>query len=634
MPEVANANSPQINAGRRTDLRNVAVIAHVDHGKTTLIDGLLRQSGNFRDAHVSGDLLLDTNPLERERGITILSKNVALAYTDPESGQEVKINLIDTPGHADFGGEVERVLSMADGCFLLVDSAEGPMPQTRFVLGKALELGLRPILVINKMDRPDKRHDEVLDEVFDLFVELNASDEQLEFPVLYASGRDGIASENPDDLGDNIRPIFDAILKNVPGPTADLDVPTKMRVQTLAYSEYVGRIGIGRIYGGKVVSGSQVKLIGRSGERAAKIAQVQVFEGFGRVDVQEAAAGDIVALIGLQGIEIGDSVCDPKEPTPMPQLEIEPPTLTMTFRVNDSPFAGKEGKFVTSRNIRDRLTRELESNVALKVEETGDNDAFKVSGRGLLHLGILLETMRREGFELSIGKPEVVLHKGDDGKLLEPFERLIVDVPESAMGPVMELVGRRKGTPVKMETREGPTGNLAHLQFTIPARGLIGLKNRLLTATAGEAMMHHTFESYEPYTGDMEGRKAGVMISNMAGSTTHYALDELQQRGIMFVNPVEAVYEGQIVAEHCRENDVVVNVTRAKQLTNFRTHSKDAAAMLKPAWKPTLEQALEYIEDDEYVEVTPQNIRLRKILLGENDRKRADRSKAKAAAGR
>ncbi len=610
----------------RHDLRNVAIIAHVDHGKTTLVDALLRQSGNFREGTLSGDMILDSNPLERERGITILSKNIALTYRG-EDGAETKINLIDTPGHADFGGEVERVLSMADGCFLLVDSAEGPMPQTRFVLGKALSLGLKPIVVINKIDRPDKRPDAVLNEVFDLFVELDANDEQLDFPVLYASGRDGWASHDADTKGEDIRPIFEAIVDRIPGPEGDADDSLKLRIQTLAYSEYVGRIGVGRIWGGTVRTGQQIKLMGVHGERAGKVQQVQLFEGFGRVDVDEAKAGAIVALVGLPGVEIGDSVVDPKNPTPMPPLEIEPPTLTMTFRVNDSPFVGKDGEHVTSRKIRDRLDRELESNVALRVEEISDSDAVRVKGRGLMHLGILIETMRREGYELSVGKPEVVLRRGEEGQLLEPVERLVVDVPEANMGSVMELVGLRRGTLEKMDQRQG----ISHLEFTIPARGLIGLRTRLLTATQGEAIVHHNFDGYQPAAkNDPGGRTAGVMISNMAGRATAYKINELQQRGVLFVGPTDEVYEGMIVGEHARENDIVVNITEAKQLTNFRTTSKDAAEFLKPAWKPTVEQALEYVEADEYVEVTPTAVRIRKTMLKESDRKKADRGRAKA----
>ena len=621
MPEAADSPSSPV----RTDLRNVAIIAHVDHGKTTLVDALLRQSGNFRDAQLSGDLIMDSNPLERERGITILSKNVAITYR-AQDGTETKINLIDTPGHADFGGEVERVLSMADGCFLLVDAAEGPMPQTRFVLGKALALGLKPVAVINKIDRPDRRPDAVLNEIFDLFVELDATDEQLDFPVLYASGRDGWASHDVDTKGEDIWPIFEAILENVPPPAGDPEGPLKLRVQTLAYSEYVGRIGVGRVWGGRISTNQQIKLVGRDREKAGRVQQVQVFEGFGRVDVAEAAAGDIVALVGLPEVEIGDSVVDPKNPAPMPPLEIEPPTLTMTFRVNDSPFVGKEGDHVTSRKIRDRLDKELESNVALKVEDAGDSDSVKVSGRGLMHLGILIETMRREGYELSVGKPEVVLRR-ESGTLMEPVERLVVDVPEASMGPVMEMVGLRRGTLEKMDQRTGVT----HLEFSIPARGLIGLRTRLLTATGGEAVVHHNFEGYQPAKGDVPIRTNGVMISNMAGRATAYKINELQQRGVLFVAPGDEVYEGMVVGEHARDNDIVVNITEAKQLTNFRTTSKDAAEYLKPAWRPTVEQALEYVGDDEYVEVTPGAVRLRKHVLKEGDRKKADRGKAKKA---
>ena len=519
---------------------------------------------------------------------------------------------------------------MADGCFLLVDAAEGPMPQTRFVLGKALALGLKPIVVINKIDRPDRRPDEVLNEIFDLFAELDASDEQLDFPVLYASGRDGWASGDPDEKGEDIRPIFEAILDRVPPPAGDVGAALRLRVQTLAYSEYVGRIGVGRVWGGRVATNMPIKLVGRDGaERAGRVQQVQVFQGFGRVDVAEAAAGDIVALVGLPNVEIGDSVVDPKNPDPMPPLDIEPPTLTMTFRVNDSPFVGKDGDHVTSRKIRDRLHRELESNVALKVEDTNDNDAVRVSGRGLMHLGILIETMRREGYELSVGKPEVVLKK-ENGVLMEPVERLVVDVPEANMGAVMELVGLRRGTLDKMDQRGGG-GGISHLEFTIPARGLIGLRTRLLTATAGEAIVHHNFAGHQPVKGDAPNRTNGAMIANAPGKATTYKINELQQRGVLFVAPGDEVYAGMVVGEHARENDIVVNVTETKQLTNFRTTSKDAAEYLKPAWKPTVEQALEYVESDEYVEVTPSAVRLRKALLDENDRKRADRTKAKRA---
>lgn len=608
----------------RNDIRNVAIIAHVDHGKTTLVDALLRQSGNFRESQVQ-DTMLDSNPLERERGITILAKNVAITYTDPDTRTTTKINLIDTPGHADFGGEVERVLGMADGCFVLVDAAEGPMPQTRFVLKKAFQHELRPIVIINKIDRQDARADAVLDEVFDLFVELGADDEALDFPVIYASGRAGTATWKIEEPGKDIKPVFDAILKHVPAPHGDADKPLQVQVTNIQYNEYVGRIGVGRIYNGKVKSGMQASIVKRGGEVVkSKLPQVQVFDGFGRKNVEEASAGDIVALIGLESVDIGDTVCELLNPMALEAQEIEPPTLTMMFSVNDSPFAGKEGKFVTSRNIRERLFKELESNVALKVEETGNKDAFKVSGRGLLHLGILIENMRREGYELSIGKPQVIQRKNSDGQTMEPIEYLVVDVPEKNMGGVMELVGNRKGELVRMDNRQGQV----HLEFTIPARGLIGLRTRMLTATQGTAVMHHNFHEYAPARGEVPGRANGVMIAMAGGKVNAYSLDNLQQRGTMFVEPTDDIYEGQIVAENARDNDMVVNPTIAKKLTNMRTTSSDGVIILKPARKMTLEAALEYIEDDEVVECTPTSIRLRKVHLTENERKKAGKKRA------
>jgi GTP-binding protein len=609
----------------RNDIRNVAIIAHVDHGKTTLVDALLRQSGNFRDSQVQQDTILDSNPLERERGITILAKNVAINYLDPLTGETVKINLIDTPGHADFGGEVERVLSMADGVFLLVDAAEGPMPQTRFVLKKAFQHELRPIVVINKIDRQDARPDEVLNEVFDLFVELGADDETLDFPVLYASGRAGTASWKLEEPGTDIKPVFEALLKHIPAPHGDPDKSLQIRISTIQYNDYVGRIGVGRIYNGRIKSGQQITVVKREGATAkSKVQQLQVFDGFGRKNADDAEAGDIVALIGLDSVDIGDSICDFINPLPLEATEIEPPTLTMMFSVNDSPFAGREGKYVTSRNVRERLSKELESNVALKVEETGAKDAFRVSGRGLLHLGILIENMRREGYELSISKPQVITRKdSESGQTLEPIEYLVVDVPEKNLGGVMELVGNRRGELVRMDNRTGQV----HLEFTIPARGLIGLRTRMLTATQGTAVMHHNFHEYAPVRGEIPGRANGVMISNTGGNANAFALNNLQERGVMFVSPGDAVYEGQVVAENARDNDLTVNPTTPKKLTNMRTTSSDENIILKPARKMTLEQALEYIEEDELVEVTPQSIRLRKELLTENARKRAGRNK-------
>ena len=604
----------------RNDIRNVAIIAHVDHGKTTLVDALLRQSGNFRDNQVQ-DTMLDSNPLERERGITILAKNIAIQHIDPITKEHIKINLIDTPGHADFGGEVERVLSMADGVFLLVDAAEGPMPQTRFVLKKAFQHQLRPIVVINKIDRQDARADAVLNEVFDLFVELGADDETLDFPVIYASGRAGTASWKLEEKGTDILPVFEAIVKHIPAPHGDPDKPLQIRISSIQYNDYVGRIGVGRIINGRIKNGQQVTIVKRDGEQVkSKVPQLQVFDGFGRKNAEESAAGDIVAIIGLESVDISDSICDFLNPVALDPEDVEPPTLTMLFSVNDSPFCGKEGKYVTSRNLRERLFKELESNVALKVEEAGNKDSFKVSGRGLLHLGILIENMRREGYEMSISKPHVIMKREKEtGNVLEPIEYLVVDVPEKNMGGVMSLVGNRKGELVRMDNREGQV----HLEFTIPARGLIGLRTRMLTATQGTAVMHHNFHEYAATRGDVPGRANGVMVAMVGGNVNAFALNNLQERGIMFVEPTDPVYEGQIVAENSRDNDMVVNPTTAKQLSNMRTTSSDENIILKPARKMTLEQALEYIEEDELVEATPASIRLRKKLLTENLRKKA-----------
>ena len=606
----------------RNDIRNVAIIAHVDHGKTTLVDALLRQSGNFRSSQVQQDTLLDSNPLERERGITILAKNVAIVFTGAD-GTLTKVNLIDTPGHADFGGEVERVLGMADGALLLVDAAEGPMPQTRFVLKKAFEHELRPIVVINKIDRQDARANEVLNEVFDLFAELGADDETLDFPVVYASGRAGTASWKLDEPGTDIQAVFQALIRHVPAPHGDAEKSLQIRISNIQYNDYVGRIGVGRVFNGRIKTGQTVAVARRDGSIVkSKVQQVQVFDGLGRKNIDEVAAGDIVALVGLEAVDIGDTICDPINPQPLAATEIEPPTLTMMFSVNDSPFAGKEGKFVTSRNLRERLYKELESNVALRVDETESKDAFRVCGRGLLHLGILIENMRREGFELSVSKPHVILRKVD-GQTQEPIEYLVIDVPEKNMGGVMELVGNRRGELVRMDNRSGQV----HLEFSIPARGLIGLRTRMLTATQGQAVMHHNFHEYAPMRGDIPQRSNGVMISNASGNINAYALNVLQDRGSMFVSPTDPTYEGQMVGEHCRSDDIVVNACKAKKLSNMRTTSSDENIILKPARKMTLEQALEYIEEDELVEVTPASIRLRKGVLGENERKRAGRKK-------
>ncbi|MBS0265486.1 MAG: translational GTPase TypA [Planctomycetes bacterium] len=601
---------------RRQDIRNIAIIAHVDHGKTTLVDCLLRQSGQFRDSQLVGDCILDSNDLERERGITILAKNIAVNY------KGVKINIIDTPGHADFGGEVERVLKMADGVLMLVDAAEGTKPQTRFVLRKALECKLKPLVVVNKIDRPDARAQEALSEAFDLFVELGADDEALDFPYIFASGRSGFATHDPAVKTDNIYPLLDMVLEKVPGPDVNLEAPLQMMVTTLAWSDYVGRIATGRITSGRIRSGQKVVLIKADGSKVNGTATaVEVFDKLGRTACEEATAGDIVAITGLPDPEIGDTVACPDQPVALERISVDEPTLSMLFTINSSPLAGKEGKFVTSRHLRARLYRELESNVALQVESAPNSDHFQVSGRGLLHLGILIETMRREGYELSIGKPEVI-RKKIDGKWHEPFEVLTVDVPQSDVGPVMEGVGARRGQLVSMKS--GDSG-LTNLEFLIPARGLIGLRTRLLNATKGEAIMHHRFDSFREVEGEIPKRANGVIISQDNGKAVAYALWKLQERMDLFVNPGDEVYEGMIVGENSRENDMVVNPIREKKLTNVRTTSADEAIVLRPPRRMSLEQALEYIEDDEYVEVTPSAIRLRKILLTETARKRGFR---------
>jgi GTP-binding protein len=602
---------------RRQDIRNIAIIAHVDHGKTTLVDCLLRQSGQFRESQLVGECILDSNDLERERGITILAKNIALIY------KGVKINIIDTPGHADFGGEVERVLKMADGVLMLVDAAEGTKPQTRFVLRKALECKLKPVVVINKIDRPDARPSEALSETFDLFVELGADDEALDFPYIFSSGRAGYATHDPQLKTNNITPLLDMVLEHVPGPDVNLDAPLQMMVTTLAWSDYVGRIATGRIESGTIRKGQKIVLIKADGTQVpGEAVAVEVFDKLGRTATDEATAGDIVALTGLPDPEIGDTVACPENPVPLERISVDEPTLSMLFTINSSPLAGRDGKFVTSRHLRARLYRELESNVALQVESSPNSDHFQVSGRGLLHLGILIETMRREGYELSIGKPEVI-RKQIDGKWHEPFEVLTIDVPASDVGPCMELTGARRGQIVSM--RGGDTG-MTHLEFIIPARGLIGLRTRILNATRGEAIMHHRFDSFRPVEGDIPKRPNGVIVSQDNGKAVAFALWKLQERTELFVNPGDEVYEGMIVGENSRDNDMVVNPIREKKLTNIRTTAADEAILLRPPRIMSLEQALEYIEDDEYVEVTPKAIRLRKILLTENARKRGFRA--------
>ena len=597
-------------------IRNVAIIAHVDHGKTTLVDQMLRQCGQFRAATLKGERILDSNDLEKERGITILSKNVAIRYHD------VKINLVDTPGHADFGGEVERVIKMADGCLLLVDAFEGPMPQTRFVLSKAFEFGLRPVVVINKIDRADARPAEVLDELLDLFIELGADENVLDFPIVYASATLGYASLEPDERPDDIYALFETILTHVPAPDVEPDKPVQMLITTLDHNDYVGRIGIGRVFTGTLRAGQSVTVIHRDGtQKNEQIGELYVFDGLARQKVDEVTAGDICAVVGLDSVDIGNTIADPEHPEPLAIVRIDEPTLHMTFRVNDSPFSGRSGKYLTSRHLRDRLEKELQRNVALRVEPGHTPEEFHVSGRGILHLSILIENMRREGYELAVGKPKVIFRELD-GKKTEPIELCMIDVPGANVGPVMELLGGRRGICSKMETR----GELTHLEFTIPARGLIGLRNRLLTATNGNAIMHHNFYEYEFLRGAIPGRALGTLIASETGQVTPYALDGLADRGTMFVSPGEQVYRGQIVGEHCRDNDIEVNVCRAKKQTNIRAASADKTVTLRPPREITLEIALEFIEDDELVEVTPDAIRLRKRLLIENERRRASRA--------
>jgi GTP-binding protein len=601
----------------------------VDHGKTTLVDQLLRQSGQFRQGELIGDCILDSNPIERERGITILAKNCAIEYTD-RSGNHYHINIVDTPGHADFSGEVERVLMLADGVLLIVDAYEGVMPQTRYVLDKALDAGLKPIVVFNKMDRADAGPAKALDEVFDLLVDLGADDHALDFPTVYASAKEGWATTDPAERPapgqGNIHALFDAIIKYVPVPALDAEAPLQALITTLDYSDYVGRIGIGRVFAGTLRAGQAVAVIDRHGHRTdQRVAQLFRFDGLGRTEVEQIDVGDLCAVVGLDKVDIGDTLADPERPEALPPISVDEPTLHMTFRINDGPFAGRDGKFVTSRQLRDRLDRELQSNVALEVKEQGDE--FIVSGRGLLHLGILLENMRRQGYELTVGKPEVIYHQGEDGQRLEPIEALIVDVPNQMVGAVMQLVGDRRAEIVRMHASEART----HMSFSVPARGLIGLRGRLLTATQGEAIVHHRFQEFAPYRGDIPGRVSGAMVAMATGRATGYAIDQLASRGVMFVAPGDQVYEGQMVGEHCKPNDITVNITRAKKLNNIRSSTKEATVTLKAPRVLSLEAALEYIEEDELVELTPKAIRLRKRWLTEVDRKR--RSRPPAALG-
>ena len=593
-------------------VRNIAIIAHVDHGKTTLVDKILHQTNLFRDNQETGDLILDNNDLERERGITIVSKNVSVQYKD------YKINIIDTPGHADFGGEVERVLKMADGVLLLVDAFEGAMPQTRFVTQKALSLGLKPIVIINKVDKENCRPEEVQESIFELFFNLEATEEQLDFPTLYGSSKQGWMSTDYKQITEDITPLLDAVLEFIPEPP-DNPGTLQMQITSLDYSSFVGRIAIGRVARGTIKENMPVSLMNKDGKIVkSRIKELYTFVGLGKVKVEEVHNGDICAVVGIEGFEIGDTISDFENPEALAVIKIDEPTMNMLFTINNSPFFGKEGKFVTSRHLRDRLMKEMEKNLALRVEETASPDSLLVYGRGILHLSVLIETMRREGYELQVGQPQVII-KEIDGKKCEPIETLIVDVPAEVSGKVIELVTQRKGDLLVME----PKGDLQHLEFDIPARGIIGLRNNVLTATAGEAIMAHRFKSYEPWKGDIPQRSSGVLISMDKGSATAYRIDKLQDRGRFFVNSGEEVYQGMIIGENSRDSDMTVNITEGKQLTNFRTTSKDDATRIAPATKFSLEEAMEYIQWDEYVEITPVSMRLRKIYLTEQERTNA-----------
>ncbi len=595
-------------------IRNIAIIAHVDHGKTTLVDCMLRQSGIFRENEKVVERVMDSNDLERERGITILSKNTAVYYND------TKINIVDTPGHADFGGEVERVLRMVDGALLLVDAFEGPMAQTKFVLRKALEVGLKVIVVINKIDRPDARVNEVLDEVFDLFVELEADDWQLDFPVIYTSARQGIASLDPDHAGRNMQPLFEMIRREIPAPSGDADLPLQLQITTLDYDDYVGRVGIGRISNGTIRASQLVSLCKQDGsQEQIKIGKLWIYEGLKRKEADAASVGEIVALAGLGSVNIGETVSDAENPVPLPLLTIDEPTLTMTFMVNDSPFAGREGKYVTSRHLRDRLFKEAETNVSLKVAETETPDAFQVSGRGELHLGILIETMRREGYELQVSKPEPILKKVN-GQTYEPYERLFISAPEEFSGRVIENLGRRRAEMLNMT----PAGiGQVRIEFLIPARGLVGFRSEFLTETKGEGIMHHLFDRYGPWKGEISGRQRGVLTAFETGDASAYGIHNVEDRGMLFVQPTEKVYAGMIVGENAREGDLDVNVCKKKHLTNMRASTADESIKLTPPRVFSLEQAMEYIEEDELVEITPQSIRMRKKILDRSERDRS-----------
>ena len=593
------------------NIRNIAIIAHVDHGKTTLVDKMLFAGHLFRETENTGDLIMDNNDLERERGITILAKNVPINY------KGTKINIIDTPGHADFGGEVERVLNMADGVLLLVDAFEGPMPQTRFVLQKALNLGLKPIVVVNKVDKPNCRPDEVNEMVFDLMFNLNATEDQLDFKTIYGSAKQNWMSDDWKNPSDSIAPLLDAIIDYIPAPT-QLEGTPQMLITSLDFSSYVGRIAVGRIHRGTLTEGMQVSLCKRDGSIVkSRIKELNTFTGLGRTKTDKVESGDICALVGIDGFEIGDTIADIINPEPLAPIAIDEPTMSMVFTINDSPFFGKEGKYVTSRHIDERLARELDKNLALRVQRAPDADAWHVFGRGVLHLSVLIETMRREGYELQVGQPQVII-KDIDGVKSEPIEQLTINLPEECAGKVIEMVAIRKGEMLSMDV----VGDRMQLEFLIPSRGIIGLRNSVLTASAGEAIMSHRYLEYQPYKGEIERRSNGSIISMETGTAFAYAIDKLQDRGKFFIHPQDAVYEGEVIGEHSKDNDIVVNITKSKKLTNMRASGSDDKVRIAPPIIFSLEEALEYIKEDEYVEVTPESIRLRKIYLNENDRKR------------
>ena len=596
------------------DIRNIAIIAHVDHGKTTLVDKMLMAGNLFRQNQPTGELMLDNNDLERERGITILSKNVSINF------RGTKINIIDTPGHADFGGEVERVLNMADGCILLVDAFEGPMPQTRFVLQKALEIGLKPIVVVNKVDKPNCRPEEVYEMVFDLMFELGATEDQLDFPVIYGSAKQGWMGEDWQTPTDNIEYLLEKIVEVIPAPT-QLEGPTQMLITSLDYSNYTGRIAVGRVHRGTIVKGQQVVICHRDGtEEKTKIKELHTFTGLGRQETDRVESGDICAVVGLENFEIGDTICDAEVPEPLPTIAIDEPTMSMLFCINDSPFFGKEGKYCTSRHINDRLQKELEKDLALRVEQGEDTDRWTVSGRGVLHLSILIETMRREGYELQVGQPQVIF-KEIDGQRCEPIEELTINVPEEFASKMVDMVTRRRGELINMQT----IGQRTDIEFLIPSRGIIGLRTNVLTASQGEAIMAHRYKEYQPYKGEILRRQNGSMIALEGGTAYAYSIDHLQDRGRFFISPQDEVYAGQVVGEHVHDNDLVINVTKAKQLTNMRASGADDKARIIPPTIFSLEEALEYIKEDEYVEVTPKSMRMRKTILDHLARKRAGR---------